>query len=296
MEFELVRWVAAAVLAAGLSQPPSPQHFQEEWDWSAVWDAVESLAESSIEVEAVRAALPTDAPDPRRRALFEAALPDSDEESRARLARAIHAIPPGTDWPLSERESWLAARSLPAGPARGRAVLHGLDLTARGGTVLDGSRLRLAYEAGVEAAEDQRLGEAVLIQRPLHALAQAEWSAMNLALSLRRVGDYDGADAVLERQLERPNGSAELLSQRGLNALAAGRRNRARDWLVQALARGSSDAAVILGRVDLAAGRYEACRRALRPWVESESPGAWAVRGWALSLVETPLAGSGMNR
>jgi len=145
-----------------------------------------------------------------------------------------------------------------------------------------------AYRAGVEAAEDLRLEEAIGIQQPLHDHVGEEWSAFNLALSLRRAGLYQRADRVLEEQLDKGQ-SPDLYSQRGLNALGSGNQKKARTYLGAALARGSVDAAVILARLDLASGRLDSARSGFRA-VLVEAPGnAWARRGWGTTLVQSPL-------
>ena len=103
------------------------------------------------------------------------------------------------------------------------------------------------------------------------------------------MGDYDGADEVLAAQMALGEGSPDLASQRGLNALGGGREAEALEHLAVALARGSDDAAVILARLDLARGRMRDARAGFRALISRPEPGAWAIRGWGVSLVETPL-------
>ncbi len=266
--------LAALIVAlAGLFQGPG--------EWSQVWRsflrarAVDGDAAAAAGVVRERAA---ELADPLRHDLLGALA--GDVSSRASLARTLSTA---GDWPLADEESWLAAEVLVDGPTRGRAVLAALR---SGGP--DRDRLRLAHEAGVQAAEDLRLVEAIGIQRLLHGQNKADWSAINLALTLRRSGDYEGAEGVLGEQSERNDASGEIWSQRGLNALAAGEERRARDLLGKALVRDSQDAGVILARLDLARGRRAEARRAFAALLVDE-PGAWAYRGWGVSLVEEPL-------
>ena len=97
------------------------------------------------------------------------------------------------------------------------------------------------------------------------------------------------ADAVLadviasQEAAGRPTG--DLWSQRGISALAAGDNRRALNYFGRALARGSSNAAVVLARMDLDAGRRRAARIGFRALLWYGEPGAWALRGWGLSLL-----------
>ena len=140
-----------------------------------------------------------------------------------------------------------------------------------------------------------RLAEGALpIQEVLHARYQTVWSAIDLALTRTRLGDREGADTALAATIEREEGagrpSADLWSQRGISALGFGDERRARDYFGQALARGSEDAALVLGWLELEAGRLEAARKAFRPSILSEQPAAWALRGWGLTLLPAPHA------
>lgn len=205
-------------------------------------------------------------------------------EALSALALAVLALAGGRGQDAA-REAWQRAAALPAGdPARAAAVLEAL--AARQGP-LDDASLRLAWETGVAAASELRLGEAVGIQQELAERHPEPWSAMDLALSLGRAGRTAEADLVLERALERVSRAegAGLWERRGLLWLGAGDERRARDCLGRALARGSGDAAVVLAWLDLERGRSAQARAGFRPGLYDDPPGAWALRGWGLSLL-----------
>jgi hypothetical protein len=274
--------VLPALALASWREPDADDRWLSIWAAVEEWRAAEPRADAGPLLASAQAL-----GDPLRLDLLRALIAGAqDDGARAALGDRLGAVPGGATWPLSGSESWLAARVLPPGVSLGRCILAALDA---GDGVLSNEQLTIAYGAGVEAAEDLRLGEAIAIQRAVHARAAAEWSAFNLTLSLRRAGDYDGADRVLAEQIERAP-SPEVVSQRGLNALGAGRVELARSLLGTAVARGSRDAALILARLDLAAGRIDAARNAFRALVAQEPPGAWALRGWGVALVESSVA------
>jgi hypothetical protein len=103
------------------------------------------------------------------------------------------------------------------------------------------------------------------------------------------LGRHEASDTVLagviatEEAAGRP--TADLWSQRGISALAAGDNRRALDYFGRALARGSVNAAVVLARRDLDAGRRREARIGFRALSWGEEAGAWALRGWGLSLL-----------
>ncbi len=181
--------------------------------------------------------------------------------------------------------AWERAAALPAGdPARADAVAQALALWPG---PLDPEELQLAWAAGVEAAGALRLERAIEIQTALEARHPAPWSGMDLALTLGLAGRLTEAERVLERTLASTpgEGRAELCSRRGLLWLGAGDERRARDHLGRALALGSADAALVLAWLDLERGRPEEARAGFRAGLYDDPPGAWALRGWGLTLL-----------
>jgi hypothetical protein len=207
------------------------------------------------------------------------------------VARGLHALEPR---PFRGAELWFLADILPSGPERAEVALEALRSTE---TAQDWQVL-LAWNAAVEEALALRLaGPALALQEELAARYAADWSAIDLALTRRLLGDAAGADEVLSRAIEREASAgrptAELWSQRGIAALAAGDEARGRDYLGRALALGSEDAGLVLARLDLVAGRPEAARRGFRPPILRTPQADWALRGWGVSLLppaESPPA------
>jgi len=180
------------------------------------------------------------------------------------------------------QDDWAALEARPASPERVQAVLQRLA-QARS---LDGAAQRAAWQVGRDEAQALRLEPALAIQRRLHELVQADWSAMDLALTLNRLEGAAAADPVLEQQIARSPAPAELWAQRGIYWLGAQNEARARDCLGHALAYGSTDAAVVLAREDLARGRLRAARTGFRALLLDERPSPWALRGFGVSLLE----------
>jgi hypothetical protein len=267
---------------------------QSSAGWSAVWDAVDAWKANSTENAATAPnrirQLAVGRGDPLRSALLGALLDpsnDADSSSERALSHELKRFKRELKWPFSARESWLVAGVLDVGPQRSRALAEAMSLTPRS---LTRAEINQIYLAGVEAAEDLRLDEALSIQQPLHDLAGAEWSAMNLAMTLRRRGHYERADRVLGDQI-RANSSADLFAQRGLNALAAGDEARSRTYFGAALSKGSKNAAVNLARLDLAANRLLAARSGFRAVFVDSPESAWALRGWGIAQLK-PLPAS----
>ncbi len=184
------------------------------------------------------------------------------------------------------REAWLLAAVLPPGLPRVNAILRAMDQTP----TLTQEALLFSWSVSVEEARDLRLSEGALpIQERLHARYRAPWSAIDLAHTLGLLGRMDEADAVLaeaigqEEAAQRP--AADLWSQRGIIALGGGQEDRGRDHLGHALAQGSKDAALVLGRLDLAAGRLDAARKGFRPSILSGDDTGWSLRGWGQALL-----------
>ena len=161
----------------------------------------------------------------------------------------------------------------------------------------------IAYEAFVDD-EGRFDGEAAqILAHAMHASAQATWSAFAVERIARRLGDYDGADAVLAERLARTRVEDErldLLQRRGLGALGAGRRDLALDLLGRALAAGGADAAQMLGREALASGQRDRAAALFRRLLASRQDPApdtpWALRGWGLALLPPPAAHTARRR
>lgn len=284
------RLLAALALAVPLSA--AAQELPVDWD--GAWKRVEAALalpvgapERRAEIESLRA-LESGAPECPERTLLEVALSLLEDRPAG-----LDAPGPGDPWPWDPEASWLVARLLPAGPDRGRALARALEPLAgepEGAHALAGARLQLAWEGWLEAAQSLRFDEALGIGRPVHRDSRASWSALSLALSLTRAGEYDEADAVLEAQIEREASPAGLWSQRGISALGAGRERAGRGYLARALIRGSDDAGTVLARLDLAAGRSERARAGFRAALGARPVLPWARRGWGVTLLP-PRAG-----
>lgn len=271
------------------SPQPLPAPAARDVDWTAVWDEL-AAAESSPEDAEARARLDerwrsfaSRRDDPRVR-LLGARRARLGGHAQARLELDVARSDP---WPLGVRESWLAIPVLGPGREHARAVLTALEGTPSPSP----EQVRLAWQAAVDEAAALRLRNGALpIQRALHARFPEPWAAVGLALTLHRLGETEEADALLaatierERAAGRPTG--ELWSSRGLLALGRGEVALGRDHLGRGLAQGSTDAALMLAKLDLDAGRVSAARDALRALVLEPEPSAWALRAWGLSLLE----------
>ncbi|MCC6406322.1 MAG: hypothetical protein IT453_04080, partial [Planctomycetes bacterium] len=187
---------------------------------------------------------------------------------------------------------------LPKGALRSRAIvtaLGSLEDAARE-PALATDQAQLAYEVWVDAAEALRFDEALAIGRNLHARSLATWSAISLALTTMRAGLPDECDAVLEAQIavtprESSGDLAALWDHRGIAAIGAGWEQPGRFALGRAVLHGSTDGAVVLARLDLAAGEVERARAGFRAALIENPASDWARRGWGLSLLP-PKAGS----
>jgi len=277
-------------LAVGL-----PVAAQADADWASVWARLDGLRELEAESPAaVRMAgelagvARAHAADPRGRLVA------------AQLDRIAGRPPaPGVLDELARlpleafegRAIWLLAEVLPPGPQRVRAALQALAMTDSPTP----REVRIAWNVAVDEARALRLAEgASPIQEVLFERFPAPWSAIDLALTRTWLGDAAGVDAVLAQAIAREEAAgrpaADLWSQRGIAALGFGDEARARDYLGRALARGSEDASLVLGRLDLDAGRLEAARMEFRASILSDRPAAWALRGWGLTLLPRPQA------
>ena len=271
-------------------------------DWAAVWARARALHDSEASLAG------QDDPDPEALAANQ-----SSAEELARVAQAHpgdgraelllawlarregseHALVVPREWPWAGAENWIAAYALEPGPQRTQALVRALEAQELEPTRAE---LLLAWNAGLQYATDLLwMDEAAAVQRALHARYEATWSAMNLAYTLHRGGDWEGADAVLERSLERASEQglsaaerADLWNNRGLIATGAGQERLGLDCLGRALGLGSQDAALILARRELFEGRLEQARAGFRGLLLAPEPHAWTLRGWGVSLLQRP--------
>lgn len=258
----------------------------DEPDWAQIWlklgrlEAMETGADGSQSLLEELKEVQSTAPEGARRALLGAHLKAWADSTVTPLTSQVSLEG------LNGHESWLLVEVLPTSPQRAQAVLHGLGLTP----TLDSHQLDLAWRTAAAEAGALRLESGALpIQRQLHERYAAAWTAVQLSLSLMRLGDLEALNQVMGQVITQEEAagrsSAELWSQWGLAQLGAGNEQRARDYLGLALARGSSNAAIILGRLDLQQGRIEQARANFRPSLLTERPSAWALRGWGASLL-----------
>ncbi len=195
-------------------------------------------------------------------------------------AQDVGAAPP--------RSALVQARELAPGEARARALVRALEETSAFG--LD-ECLALAFEEFLNQARAYRMDLALPLAEGMHARARADWSAMSLGLACTRAGLNARAEEVLREQLalsEDGPDQAALMERLGLAYLGAGQEARARRELGAALARGSSNAGVVLGMLSLRQGRPEAARALFRSILDEEPAQSWAHRGWGLSMVPRP--------
>ncbi len=153
---------------------------------------------------------------------------------------------------------------------------------------LSPSQLGLAFRAARSAAlwlEFDGPGGAIALQHLLHQKNGADWTAVNLALSLERVGDFDGAAAVLEEQTWRGAASPLIMTRQGLGLIARGRMRAGRARLSIAMARGSDDAEITLARLDLSSGRRVEALKGFSAVLSRSDAGAWSRRGYGMALL-----------
>jgi len=258
----------------------------QDTDWGSLWTQLASLeatepdAQGSLELWDQLAQAATHTPAGTRRQVLEAHL--------AAWKGQPHDLDPAqvSATGLDGHESWLLAAVLPTSPPKAQSVLQALAQTP----TLDRDQLDMAWRTAAAEAGALRLAEGARpIQEILHARYQAAWTATHLCLTLMRLGELGELDRMMRAAIEREEAggrsSAELWSQWGLAVLGAGQEHRARNLLGRALERGSQNAALILGRLDLQLGRLAAARANFRSSVLTEKPSAWALRGWGSSLL-----------
>lgn len=276
--------VLLVLLAAG---PTLGRPAQEATIWREI-AAIERLERNSSERATRIAALRASSPGRDRSAVGALVRAKLDALTGAPVILAWDLSGP---WPYDREASWAAASVLPAGPTRGRALAFALGPleSAAGEPPLSPAEAQLAYEGWVDAADNLRLEEALTIGRNLHARSRATWSAISLALTTMRAGLAEECDAVLAAQIAQAGNSAAdlaaLWDHRGIAALGAGWEQPGRFALGRAVLHGSTVAAVVLARLDLAAGKLEAARAGFRAALIENPASDWARRGWGLTLL-----------
>ena len=253
-------------------------------DWEEIWRELARVKGGESFTEEMRQRLDGHArtEDPRGQ-LLRAELELLSGRDAGAIGRRLFALEPR---PFAGLELWFLADVLPNGPERAEIVLAALG----GAGELEHWQVLLAWNTSVEEARALRLaGTAVAIQEELDRRCAADWSAIDLALTLRLLGKPAQADGVLAGAIERAGAAgqptADLWSQRGIVALGAGDESAGRDYLGRALALGSEDAGLVLARLDLVAGRPVAARRGFRPSILRTPQADWALRGWGMALL-----------
>lgn len=188
--------------------------------------------------------------------------------------------------PFSALESWFLVGVMPAGDRRTRRVLTLLEDPAP----LARWQLVTCWNVAVDEARSLRLEQGALpIQARLHERYAADWSALDLALTLRRLGRREALEALFADVLAQAGRQGrevpEVWAQRGIAAAGFGDERRARDYLGKALSGGSDSAAVVLARMDLDAGRLESARAGFRASILHLPPPDWSWRGWGTTLL-----------
>lgn len=274
--------IAAALLAALLGSPQGDA-------WAQLWTELETLRSGKVSA-AEAGVLRTHLGDALRKAsdgprteLLGAALEALSGRDVAPAAARLTALQPT---PFTARELWFLADLLPAGAERARLVLAALEAQ----TPLADWQVLLAWNSAVDEARALRLAETALpIQLRLHERYRATWSAEDLALTYKALGEGKAADQLLGETIAREDAAggrtADLWEKRGINSLGFGDEATARDHLGHALAQGSPDAGLLLSRLDLMAGKVERARRGFRALILGQPPPDWAWRGWGTALL-----------
>lgn len=204
----------------------------------------------------------------------------------SRALALVLLVATGGETPQGSAERDLAAiRALPDAEARARALVDRIASAPR-------EELPALYQVGFEeflaAAGAHRAELAVPLAEALHARARAPWSAMSLALVLRRAGDSPRELEVLREALEAeldPITERDLRVALGHALLTAGSLEPGLAALGSAFCRGSENAGVVLGRMALREGRPRQARAIFRTLLRNDPPPSWALRGWGLSLL-----------
>jgi tetratricopeptide (TPR) repeat protein len=261
----------------------------QEGTWEALWTEAERLRAGglpSAEADARRSRLAEavrDSADGPRRELLALVLEASAGRDASSLALRLARLRPS---PFTSREQWLLADLLPPGAERVQAVLVALEAPA----VLSRWQFLLAWNTAVDEARNLRLAESSLpIQHELHRRYQAEWSALDLALTYKSLGDRVAVERILAEAIRSEEAAGrrprDLWEFRGIAALGFGDEQRARDYWGRAVMLGSAGAELSLARMDNGRGQTELARRSFRSLVHARPTQDWAWRGWGTTLL-----------
>jgi len=181
-------------------------------------------------------------------------------------------------------DDWSRVRELFAtdADAAATAAVRALGATT---DVLPLELQQLCFEIGAGLAEKGELERAAELQAALHGNVRADWSAIDAALTLGRIGRGGEADALLAEHEARASFVGEIANHRGLLARGRGDDRAARGHFGRALVAGSRNASLSLARMDLEAGDGASARIGFRPGVDDAPAHDWALRGWALCLL-----------
>ena len=191
---------------------------------------------------------------------------------------------------LSPGGAWAFSMALAPGEslddALKLALSEGLQGTLPGQA--EARLLQRGYERFMTHSDSADALRSSALARPLHELARAPWSAMNLAISSTRAGAYEAGAEALEGLLrtELSVADRETLSSRlslvylGESGLLGARRH-----LGAGLTQASGDSRIVLGLWFLERGHLARARALFRAALAADSKQAWAGRGWGLSMV-----------
>ena len=263
--------------------------FAQDAAWEGAWDGVDRLKTLDRETPAAQAlvselvSIARRRPEDPRAGLLAAQVGRWSPGDAGDILSVLETLPARE---LSVRECWLAAEVLPTGRVRTAVLLRALLGTSE----LTIDALNMAWRMAGEEALDLRLNQGARpIQVILDERYRAAWSAIDLSITPRTLGHGELADAILAEAIAQEEAAqrstADLWSRRGVAAFGNGDEREARHYLGRALTRGSTDATLMLGLINLLAGRREAARMDFRTSILSDQPAAWALRGWGLTLL-----------
>jgi hypothetical protein len=181
-------------------------------------------------------------------------------------------------------DEWSRVRELSANDP-GAAATAAVQALGATNDVLPLELQQLCFEIGAGLAERGELARAAELQTALHTNVHADWSAIDAALTLGRLGRGPEADALLAEHEARASSVGEIANHRGLLARGRGDDTTARRHFGRALVAGSRHAGLSLARMDLEVGDAAGARIGFRPGVDDAPAHDWALRGWALCLL-----------
>jgi len=186
--------------------------------------------------------------------------------------------------PAADERDWRRAAELETSDRAGASAALLRALAGATGPI-EPARQALAFRLGAACAEASELELAAELQVALHTAVLADWSAVNAAITLGRLGRSESAEELLAAQELRTREPGDIANHRGLVAQGRGDTASARRHFARALVSGSRNAGLSLARMDLEAGELDRARVGFRPGVDDPVPHDWALRGWALTLL-----------